>query len=253
LWEDLIMGADAGLAMRSDRIDDSTAVSQPFAKRATDVVVAALLLIFASPLIALVAVAIVVDSRGPVVFRCRRVGLGGRHFDMLKFRKMRDGADGPPLTDLADERFTRVGAFLARTKLDELPQLVNVLRGEMSLVGPRPEDPAFVELFPEEFSEVLSVRPGMTGLSQLAFASESRILARPHLNGRYADALLPSKLELDRLYVRRHSVALDWRILMWTAAAVAVRRDVAVDRATGRLSVRRLETVAADATPRWRD
>ena len=145
-------------------------------KRVLDVLVAAALLLVTLPLFAAVAVAIKVDSRGPVFFRCRRTGRLGREFAMLKFRKMVDGVEGLPLTMGQDARFTGVGRFLARSKLDELPQLWNVLRGEMSLVGPRPEDRRFVQIWRDTHPEILSVRPGITGLSQLAFAHESDLL-----------------------------------------------------------------------------
>jgi lipopolysaccharide/colanic/teichoic acid biosynthesis glycosyltransferase len=209
------------------------------AKRAFDAAVATLLLALAAPLIFFVAVAITLDSRGPAFFRCRRVGLGGSEFDMLKFRKMYDGARGPALTATNDDRFTRMGRFLAQTKLDELPQLWNVLRGDMSLVGPRPEDPSFMRLRRQEFELILRVRPGITGLSQLAFARESEILNADDRTGHYFRRILPQKLEIDRLYVERRSFVLDARILAWTAAAVFLRRDVAVHRGTGRLSARR--------------
>jgi lipopolysaccharide/colanic/teichoic acid biosynthesis glycosyltransferase len=208
-------------------------------KRGFDATVAAVLLAVAVPLILVLAVAITVDSRGPAFFRCRRMGLGGREFDMLKFRKMHDGARGPALTATNDDRFTRMGRFLAQTKLDELPQLWNVLRGEMSLVGPRPEDPSFTRLRRQEFELILRVRPGITGLSQLAFARESEILDAEDRTGHYFRRILPEKLEIDRVYVERRSFLLDARILAWTAAAVFLRREVAVHRGTGRLSVRR--------------
>ena len=114
-----------------------------------------------------IAIAIVVDEPGPVLYRARRVGFHGREFDMYKFRKMRRDAAGPALTVAWDDRFTRIGRFLARSKMDELPQLLNVLRGEMALVGPRPEDASFVAAFPAEFEAITSVRPGITGLSQI--------------------------------------------------------------------------------------
>ena len=209
------------------------------AKRAFDVVLAALLLVLAGPLILVLAAAIKLESRGPVLFRGRRVGLHGREFQIAKFRKMYDGARGPALTANDDGRFTRMGRFLARTKLDEIPQLWNVLRGDMSLVGPRPEDPSFVEPRREDFEPVLSVRPGITGLAQLAFARESEILDDDDRRGDYVRRILPQKLHLDRVYVERRSLGLDVRILLWTAAAVLLRRDVAVNRANGRLSRRR--------------
>jgi lipopolysaccharide/colanic/teichoic acid biosynthesis glycosyltransferase len=210
------------------------------ATRLVDLSLAALLLVTLAPLMVVLAVAILLDSPGPVFYRCRRVGFGGGQFAMLKFRKMRRNAVGPALTAAGDERFTRVGAFLARTKLDELPQLWNVIRGQMSLVGPRPEDPSFVALEPDGYDEILQVRPGITGLSQLAFANEGRLLGKAVDRVEfYERRLLPQKIAIDRLYVARRSIGGDLRILLWTAVAVVARAEVAVDRHSGRLSVRR--------------
>ena len=167
---------------------------------------------------------------------------------MLKFRKMRDDVPGPPLTLDHDERLTRVGRFLAATKCDEIPQLWNVLRGEMSLVGPRPEDPDFVAHGAGDYERILDVKPGITGLAQLAFAHESRILDPNAPVEDYLERLLPQKMALDLFYASRRSVLLDLRILAWTAIAVLFGREVAVDRATGRLSLRR-RPARADAVP----
>ena len=147
---------------------------------------------------------------------------------MLKFRKMQRGASGVALTTANDERFTRTGRFLARTKLDEVPQLWNVLRGDMSLVGPRPEDPEFVERFRDDYAEILGAKPGITGLSQLAFAKESEIIDVDDPVQDYVSRLLPQKIALDRYYARHRSLLLDVKILYWTAAAVILRRNVAV-------------------------
>jgi lipopolysaccharide/colanic/teichoic acid biosynthesis glycosyltransferase len=212
------------------------------AKGVLDITVAALLLVLLVPVILVCAVLIRAESRGPVFYRCRRVGRDGREFLMLKFRKMRVDAAGPPLTSAVDERFTRVGRLLAKTKLDELPQLWNVIRGEMSLVGPRPEDPSFVALKPSEFAPVLTVKPGITGLCQLAFACESAVLDRDPDADRvdsYVERLLPQKLKLDALYASRRTVGFDLRILAWTVVAVVLRRDVAVNRETAELGIRR--------------
>jgi lipopolysaccharide/colanic/teichoic acid biosynthesis glycosyltransferase len=223
-------------APRHERIRDRGGA---VTKRAFDVAVAALLLALAAPLILVLAVAVKLDSRGPAFFRCRRVGIGAREFHMLKFRKMYDGARGPALTAADDGRFTRIGRFLARTKLDEVPQLWNVLRGDMSLVGPRPEDPSLMRRRREEFEPILCVRPGVTGLTQLAFARESDLFDAEDRTGQYLSQILPQKLKIDRLYVERRSFLLDLRILAWTAAAVILRREVAVNPETGRLSARR--------------
>jgi lipopolysaccharide/colanic/teichoic acid biosynthesis glycosyltransferase len=187
----------------------------------------------------LAAAAVAIESRGPVFYPCRRVGRGGREFSMMKFRKMRPGATGAPLTAVDDDRFTRIGRLLAKTKVDELPQLWNVLTGSMSLVGPRPEDPKFVALRRDGFDGILSVKPGITGLSQLAFAREMEILDADDRIGDYLRRLLPQKMTLDELYVTRRSLVMYARILWWTAVATFLRRDVAVDRQTARLNLRR--------------
>jgi lipopolysaccharide/colanic/teichoic acid biosynthesis glycosyltransferase len=210
-----------------------------FPKRTFDVAVALLLLFAAGALLLLIALAVKLDSPGPVFHRVRRVGFRGRPLLMLKFRKMHQDAAGMPLTASADPRLTRVGTFLARTRLDELPQLWDVLRGRMSLVGPRPEDPEFVALHAASYERILSVRPGMTGLSQLAFADEHIILDQSDIIGDYVYRILPQKVGLDVLYSRAHDLGMDVRILGWTVAAMLMRTPVAVHRATAALSVRR--------------
>jgi lipopolysaccharide/colanic/teichoic acid biosynthesis glycosyltransferase len=200
--------------------------------------VAAGLLLALAPLILIVALMIRLECSGPSFYRCPRVGRGGREFGMLKFRKMHNGAQGPALASWDDERFTRLGPFLSRTKLDEIPQLWNVLRGQMSLIGPRPEDASFVDLHSAEFHVIHGVRPGMTGLSQLAFASESSLLDGVDRCQFYVERLLPQKVGIDRLYVARRSLSMDLRIFAWTVC-VLLGIAVAVDRQSGRLSVRR--------------
>ena len=221
-------------------------------KRLIDVVVSGALLVLALPVIAVVAAAVRLDTGGPVFFRCRRVGFQGTELQMLKFRKMRNGASGAALTVSGDERFTRVGRVLAKAKVDELPQLWNVLKGEMTLVGPRPEDPGFVALRPADYATILKVKPGITGLCQLAFAKEGDVLDQQDCVRDYVERLLPQKTELDLLYVDRHSLLMDLSILGWTGVAVLLRRDVAVDRSTGRLGLRRRppreESVSIPAT-----
>jgi lipopolysaccharide/colanic/teichoic acid biosynthesis glycosyltransferase len=208
-------------------------------KRALDFVLAATLLVLLALPIALLALAIKVDSPGPVFYRCRRIGFRGREFLMVKFRKMHDDASGPALTAKGDARFTRLGRFLAETKLDELPQLWNVLSGQMSLVGPRPEDPGFVAEQSEAYERILQVRPGITGLCQLAFAKESEILDPDDSLRHYLASILPQKVAMDVLYAERRSVRMDVRIATWTLAALVFKRPVAVHRESGRMNVRR--------------
>jgi len=211
-----------------------------FSIRSLDLCAALVLLTVTAPVFALIAVAVKVESRGGVFFRCRRVGRDGCEFLVLKFRKMHEHATGAKLTASGDDRFTRFGSFLARTKLDELPQLLNVLKGEMSLVGPRPEDASFVALHRDSFSEVLAVRPGLTGLSQLAFANETQLLEREDPHAFYVERLLPEKIKIDQLYARQQSLRLNLRVLLWTAPTVLFGWSVAVHRETGSLSRRRL-------------
>lgn len=221
------------------RREDVVSALNATTKRAIDITVAATLLLLALPMIAVVALAILIESPGPVFFRAERVGRHGQRLRMLKFRKMHPDASGGPLTLAADDRFTRVGRLLARLKLDELPQLWHVLRGEMSLIGPRPEDPSFVAERREEYQEILGVRPGITGLSQIAFAEESEILCQRDPIHHYRSRIFPQKIRLDRLYARNPSVSVDLAILFWTCAAVLLRRQVAVNRASGKMNLRR--------------
>jgi NDP-mannose synthase len=209
------------------------------AKRALDISVSALLLLLLAPVLVVVAIAIRIDSPGPVLYRCTRIGRRGREFAMLKFRKMVDGATGPPLRAANDDRYTRLGHMLAGSRLDEVPQLINVLKGDMSLVGPRPEAAVFVRAKRAEFAAVLEARPGITGLSQLAFASEDEVLDPADREGDYVRRVLPAKLALDRLYVEHRTLLWDLRIILWTALAVGLRLDVAVHRDSGALGRRR--------------
>jgi lipopolysaccharide/colanic/teichoic acid biosynthesis glycosyltransferase len=177
-------------------------------RRATDVVVSAVALVLTAPVLAAAMVAIRLDSPGPVIYRQRRAGMHGVPFDVLKLRTMVTGAEhlGAGLAvDANDSRITRVGAFLRRTSLDELPNLVNVLRGEMSLIGPRPTLPVQVEQYSARQRGRLAIRPGITGWAQV--------------NGR---ASLPwsERIELDLYYIEHRSAALDLRILWRTFAMV---------------------------------
>jgi lipopolysaccharide/colanic/teichoic acid biosynthesis glycosyltransferase len=207
-------------------------------KRAIDVAIAAPALVVLSPLFAAIALLVVLDSPGPVFYRATRVGYRGRPLAMLKFRKMHRTARGAELTLAGDERLTRVGAWLARSKLDELPQLWHVLRGEMSLVGPRPEAPSFVARFPIEYDAIQSTRPGLTGYTQLAFAREGTILDPQDAHGHYLRTLLPQKVELDLLYASRRSTRRDLQILVATCRTVFLHQPIAVNRKTGELTLR---------------
>jgi lipopolysaccharide/colanic/teichoic acid biosynthesis glycosyltransferase len=187
-------------------------------KRALDLCIAIPGLVMTSPLLAAAAIAIKVSSPGPVFYRGPRVGRDGREFHILKLRSMRAAAvrSGPAVTSAGDPRITRVGRVLRRTKLDELPQLWNVVRGEMSLVGPRPEDPEFVKLYTPEQRRVLSVRPGITSPTSLAFRNEEVLLAEAGGAVAYADTVMPRKLAMDLEYVEHRSFGGDLAILART-------------------------------------
>jgi lipopolysaccharide/colanic/teichoic acid biosynthesis glycosyltransferase len=210
-------------------------------KRLLDVIAAAVGLIMLAPLMVVIAIAVRVDSNGPALFRQLRVGRDGRPFEILKFRSMRvpglrDPAR-PHITISGDARVTHVGAILRRTKLDELPQLINVLMGDMSLVGPRPEVPRYVSMYPTAVRlEILSVRPGITDEAAIAFRDESEILGRSDDPERtYVEEILPQKIDCYLRYVRTRSFFGDLGILLRTLWRVAVpdprRRDGAPPRA----------------------
>ncbi|MBN8488002.1 MAG: sugar transferase [Burkholderiales bacterium] len=197
------------------------------AKRLLDLVVSALSLLLLAPLMLLIALAIRMDSAGPVFFRQERVGRAGRLFRIHKFRTMRLDAEqgGLQVTVGRDPRITRVGHWLRGRRLDELPQLIDVLRGDMSLVGPRPEVPRFVAHYPTALrDEVLAVRPGLTDPATLAHLDEAPLLAAATDPERaYIDQVLPRKLALQAEYVRRATLGGDL-ILLWRTLCVLVRR-----------------------------
>ncbi len=196
-------------------------------KRGVDFSLALLGLVLTLPLWVLLAVAIRIDSPGSVFFAHERVGRYGRKFKVLKFRSMvRDAPKlGVQVTTGHDPRITRVGRFLRTTKLDELPQLWNVLKGEMSLVGPRPEVEKYVALYPENARQaILSVRPGITGLTQIRYRHEERLLAeQPDPERFYREELLPKKIASDIEYVRTRSLLKDALILGLTFKALLER------------------------------
>ena len=187
-------------------------------KRLFDVAASAAGLLLLAPLLLAIAVWIRLDSPGPVFFRQERVGLRGQPFRIFKFRSMRADNAGPQITVGADDRITRSGRFIRAYKLDELPQLLNVLLGDMSIVGPRPEVPRYVALYPATVrDEVLSVRPGMTDWASVQYRSESALLAQSTDPERtYVETVLPAKLALCQQYVRERSLLLDLKIIAMT-------------------------------------
>jgi len=193
-----------------------------FAERGFDLAITVVLLPLFVLVGAVIAAAIFIDSPGPVTYRSRRVGRDGCTFDMLKFRKMHREAPSHPVTLDDDSRFTPIGRFLAATRLDELPQVWNVLRGEMRLVGPRPELECFVAEYPAPYRDILSVTPGITGNAQLRFLDERHLLGGPDPAARYSAHVLPIKIEIDLDYAYSHSMRGDFGILIRTALAPIV-------------------------------
>ena len=174
-------------------------------------------IVAASPVILAASAAIVFEDGGPVLFRQHRVGLHGRHFRLLKLRSMRKNTTGLKITAESDPRITRTGAFLRKYKLDELPQLWNVVRGDMSLIGPRPEVPDYVDEQDVLWREVLSVRPGISDLATLVYRNEEQILrGQPDREAFYRTSLLPHKLRLSAHYIRRRTLARDLRLILMT-------------------------------------
>ena len=188
-----------------------------------DIAVSGLLLLILLPLFVAIGLAVALDSGFPVFYSQVRTGRGFRPFRIRKFRSMRadPAGAGPQITVGGDARITRAGRFLRATKLDELPQLWNVLVGEMSLVGPRPEVPEYVELFRSRFARVLTIRPGITDLASLQYRNEEAVLqASSNPLVAYREQILPAKLELAEHYTTNRSMRLDLTILFRTATRV---------------------------------
>jgi lipopolysaccharide/colanic/teichoic acid biosynthesis glycosyltransferase len=188
-------------------------------KRCLDILISALILLLTSPILALAALAVWIESGSPVFFRQERVGRGFSRFQILKLRSMQVDNRGPVLTVAGDRRITRVGRVIRATKIDELPQLWNVFRGEMSVVGPRPTVPELVESCSERYRKILTMRPGITDLASIYYRNEEQILARardPVIQ--YRERILPVKLKLAERYLRQRSGMVDFVIMLRTAA-----------------------------------
>ncbi len=189
-------------------------------RRPTDILLALVGLAVASPVLLAIAVAVRLQDGAPVIYRARRVGQHGREFRLFKFRTM-VASGGSSVTVWEDPRVTPLGRRLRRLKLDELPQLFNVLRGEMSIVGPRPEDPSYVALYTEEQRRVLSVKPGITGVAALAYADEESLLQGEDWEETYRLTIMPAKLQLELEYLAKRSPRSDAELILQTVAVVA--------------------------------
>src|SRR5262245_20055822 len=188
-------------------------------KRLLDIVVSLIGLICLFPLLIVVALLIKLDSTCPVFFRQTRMGRRFRPFQILKFRTMvqDSSTSGKSFTVGDDPRITRVGWFLRKTKIDELPQLINILRGEMTFVGPRPEVPQYVELFRKDYEEILKIRPGITDLASIKYRDEAELLGHCESpEEEYVTRVLPDKISLGKEYIRCSSLAFDLRLIFRT-------------------------------------
>jgi lipopolysaccharide/colanic/teichoic acid biosynthesis glycosyltransferase len=197
-------------------------------KRTFDIVVSSLAIVALGIVLLWIALAVKIDSPGPVLFRQQRVGQGGRLFTILKFRSMYWDTDRPSnnVSPSNDPRITRVGRFIRAWYFDELPQLFNVLKGDMSFVGPRPETPEFIALLSPEERRVLSVRPGIAGPSTLAFMDEGeRLSAASDPGSLYVAEILHDRVRLDLEYVGSASIAYDIRLLIRQALAIVRSRS----------------------------
>jgi lipopolysaccharide/colanic/teichoic acid biosynthesis glycosyltransferase len=189
-------------------------------RRPFEVFFAAAGLLLAAPLLAVIAIAIKLEDGGPVLYLQPRMGRNFRSFRLFKFRTMIPHADrlGCPLTEPGDPRITRVGRTLRRYKLDELPQLINVITGDLQLVGARPELARYVELFRPQYETILRDRPGITDPASIIFCDEERLMAAGNVEGHYVSQMLPRKLAISIEYARNRSFVSDLRLLLYTAA-----------------------------------
>jgi len=195
-------------------------------KRVFDFVVSAFGIVVLFPLLILTALLVKLDSPGPVLFKQQRMGTGFRPFWIYKFRTMRKSLEqGPNITIGNDPRITGIGRLLRQTKIDELPQLINILRGEMSFVGPRPELPQYVQLYRNEYQQILTVRPGLTDLASLKYRDEAALLANAeNPEEEYVKRVLPDKITLARDYIQRASFFFDLRLILKTILQLVLGR-----------------------------
>ncbi len=192
-------------------------------KRFLDLLCSIVALVLLAPLWLLIALAIMLESRGGVLYRQSRVGRDNRDFTLYKFRTMRTGSDKKGLLTVGDRdsRVTRVGYFLRKYKLDEFPQLINIIKGDMSIVGPRPEVRKYVDMYTPEQMKVLSVRPGLTDYASVRYVHESEILARSdNPEQTYINEVMPAKLVLNLEYIQHQSLKEDIKLIFQTFAAI---------------------------------
>ena len=196
-----------------------------------DRILAAIALVAISPVLIVIGLAILIEDGRPIFFRQRRVGRSGKLFSLLKFRSMRVGMPGASITAGSDPRITRLGNILRKYKLDELPQLWNVVKGEMRMVGPRPEVPNFVDLQNPVWRGVLQVSPGITDLASLIYRNEEEVLkAAPDTERYYRETVQPNKLALNLHYIRTRTMSSDFRLILLTVRYSLAPKQFNADR-----------------------
>lgn len=192
-----------------------------------EIVISGVGVLVLSPFFLLLALAVKLHDWGPVFYRAKRLGKNGKPFLLYKFRTMVPNADrlGSAITSAGDSRITRVGKLLRRHKLDELPQLFNVLKGDMSLVGARPEDPRYISYYKNGLAKILEFRPGITSPASLCFRDEESLLSGPQWHDRYVNEILPRKLNLDLDYLSKRSFGGDVKIILQTLGGISNERQ----------------------------
>lgn len=190
------------------------------AKRGFDIIFSILGIMIASPLLLSISLTILVSQGWPVLFAQTRIGLRGKPFTLFKFRTMKNDSSGLLVTASADSRVTGIGKQLRHYKLDELPQLFNVLKGEMSFVGPRPEVPKFVELFSKDYEKILSVKPGITDPASIRYRNEAEFFGSEEPEKNYVEIILPQKIRYYRQYIENQSLWRDIGLIFATLAAI---------------------------------
>jgi len=199
-----------------------------YGKRIFDVTASIIGLIVLLPLFIIIAILIKLNDKGPIFYKQKRIGQNFKPFELLKFRTMVVNADkiGPAVTKDGDPRITKIGKFLRKTKLDELPQLWNVIRGDMSIVGPRPEVEKYIQYYKDDYKEILKVRPGITDYATIKFRNEEEILSKyDDTESAYIKYVLPEKIKLYKTYIKEISFFTDLKIIFWTLWRIVSKND----------------------------
>lgn len=191
-------------------------------KRTVDIIFSLIWIIILSPIYMILSLIIKIDSKGPVLFKQKRIGLHGKPFYIYKFRTMHtDASIDLKITPENDNRITQIGKYLRRYKLDEIPQLFNVIKGDMSLVGPRPEVPEYLCYYSDDFNRILNVKPGITDLASIKYRNESQLLAnRENVAEYYINTILPDKMRMNFEYINKRSLYFDFLIIIKTIKSV---------------------------------